>query len=244
MALLTRDARHLALTQVGRAGQERFAAASVLLVGAGGIGCAVGTYLASAGVGRIVICDFDTVDETNLGRQVLYRASDVGRLKAEVAAIRLQEQNPEIDVQAITERLQGERLASAVQDSKLVLDGTDNFATRFDVNAACIAAKRRLISGSAIRLEGQIAVFGPDYDESPCYQCLYAEADESLESCAGNGVLAPVPAVIGTLMAVDALKYLANVESESGVLRLYDAVTTEMRQIAIAKRNNCESCAG
>ena len=134
-------------------------------------------------------------------------------------------------------------MADAVARADVVLDGCDNFATRFLVNDACVAAACRLITGSAIRLEGQLAVFGPDYSSSPCYRCLYEEADESLGNCAGNGVLAPVPGVIGTIMAAEALKYLAGVSDAAPVLRLYDAAATEFRHLSIRKRSNCQACA-
>jgi adenylyltransferase/sulfurtransferase len=241
--MMSRDARHLALEQVGFLGQRRIADGTALLIGAGGIGCASAAYLASSGVGHILIADFDTVDETNLGRQILYTAQDVGGRKAEVAATRLRELNPEIKVTAITSRLQGEALEKAVTSSNVVLDGCDNFATRFELNDACVSAGRRLISGAAIRLEGQLAVFGPKFDTAPCYRCLYAEADESMDSCAGNGVLSPVPGVIGTLMAVEALKYFAGIASDTSLLRLYDAATTEFHTVKILKRENCPVCA-
>jgi molybdopterin/thiamine biosynthesis adenylyltransferase len=240
--VLSRDARHHALKQVGDVGQQRIAAGSVLLIGAGGIGCAAATYLASSGVGRLTIADFDTVDETNLGRQVLYTQSDVGELKAEVAASRLQSLNPDIEITAVTERLDGDALNAAVESADVVLDGCDNFATRFQMNDACVAAGRRLISGAAIRLEGQLAVFGPDFSANPCYRCLYEEADESLESCAGHGVLSPVPGVIGTMMAVETLKYFVGIESNTKVLQLYDAAATEFRSLKIQKREHCPTC--
>jgi molybdopterin/thiamine biosynthesis adenylyltransferase len=239
---LSRDARHLALPQVGADGQRRISESSVLLIGVGGIGCPAAAYLASSGVGRIVACDFDTVDETNLGRQVLYGPGHIGELKADVAAARLRKINPEIDVTAITERLSGAALAKAVADVDVILDGSDNFATRFEVNDACVEAGRRLISGSAIRFEGQLAVFGPDYAASPCYRCLYEEADESLGSCAGNGVLAPIPGVIGTMMAVEALKFLAGVDSPVPLLRLYDGKASEFRHLGVSKRPDCPVC--
>ena len=134
-------------------------------------------------------------------------------------------------------------MATAVEAADVVLDGCDNFATRFEVNRACVRASTRLISGSAIRLEGQLAVFGPDYDESPCYECLYAEADESLGNCAGNGVLAPVPAVIGTLMAVETLKFLAGLDAPAPLLRLYDAASSSFRELRVTKRADCQACA-
>jgi adenylyltransferase/sulfurtransferase len=241
--MASRDARHFALEQIGVDGQERIAAGTVLIIGAGGIGCATAAYLASSGVGHVRIADFDSVDETNLGRQVLYTPTDIGQAKAEVAAMRLRAQTPDIVVTAITERLQDDVLASEVATADVVLDGCDNFATRFQISDACVAAKRRLVSGAAIRLEGQLAIFGPDYASSPCYRCLYSEDDESLDSCAGNGVLSPVPGVIGSMMAVEALKYFAGIDTNTSLLRLYDAAATEFHVLKIQKREDCQSCA-
>ncbi|MGB5624576.1 MAG: HesA/MoeB/ThiF family protein [Woeseiaceae bacterium] len=239
---LSRDARHLALPQIGEEGQQKIGRGTALLIGVGGIGCAAATYLTSSGIGRLLLCDFDTVDETNLGRQVLYGPGNIGELKAEVAASRLRKVNPEVDVVSIPLRLTDSALAEAVGQADVVLDGCDNFSTRFQVNDACVATGRRLITGSAIRFEGQLAVFGPNYSESPCYRCLYVEADESLGNCAGNGVLAPVPGVIGTIMAAEALKFLAGVDAAAPVLRLYDAAATEFRHLAIRKRSDCPAC--
>jgi len=241
--MLTRDARHLALPQVGHDGQQRIAAGTALLIGAGGIGCAAAAYLASSGIGHLKVCDFDTVDVTNLGRQVLYTPDDVGKLKVEVAATRLREINPDARVTPISQRLQGEALAREIASSDVVLDCSDNFSTRFQVNDACVNTGRRLISGSAIRLEGQMAVFGPSYTTGPCYRCLYTEADESMDSCAGNGVLSPVPGVIGTMMAVETLKYFSGIESDTSALHLYDAAATAFQTLRIQKRKDCPSCA-
>ncbi|MGI9233561.1 MAG: HesA/MoeB/ThiF family protein [Woeseiaceae bacterium] len=240
---LSRDARHLALPQVGEAGQRKIGESTVLLIGLGGIGCAAATYLASSGAGRLMLCDFDTVDETNLGRQVLYGPGNIGEAKSDVASARLRKVNPAVEIIPIPVRLTDEALAEAVGQADVILDGCDNFSTRFQVNDACVTAGRRLITGSAIRFEGQLAVFGPDYADSPCYRCLYVEADESLGNCAGNGVLAPVPGVIGTMMAAEALKYLAGVGSAAPILRLYDAMATEFRHLAIRKRDDCPACA-
>jgi adenylyltransferase/sulfurtransferase len=239
---VSRHARHHALAQVGAAGQERIAESTALLIGVGGIGCATASYLAAGGVGRLLLCDFDTVDVTNLGRQILYGPDDVGKPKAIVSAGRLQAINPDIEITPIDRRLDDEALTGYVAQADVVLDGSDNFATRFQVNDACVAASTCLISGAAIRLEGQVTEFGPDYSESPCYRCLYKEADESLENCAGNGVLGPVPGTIGTLMAVEALKFLAGIESPRGVLRLFDAVSGEFRAVAVNKRDDCPVC--
>lgn len=239
---ITRHARHLALPQVGAEGQQRIGASSALLIGVGGIGCSTASYLAASGVGRLVLCDFDTVDATNLGRQILYGPDDVGQSKAEVARRRLAAINPDIEIDAIARRLDDAELAEHVQAADVVLDGCDNFATRFQVNDACVAKSTCLISGAAIRLEGQVAEFGPDYAGSPCYRCLYKEADESLENCAGNGVLSPVPGAIGALMAVEALKFLAGIESRRGVLRLFDAVSGEFSAVNVRKRADCPAC--
>ena len=232
----------MALARVGAQGQEKIAAGHALVVGVGGLGCAAVTYLASAGVGEISLVDFDTVDATNLGRQVLFGPGDIGEPKAAVAADRLAQQNPAIRIRTITERLDGGALRETVADADVVLDCTDNFATRFLVNDACVDAGRCLVSGSAIRFEGQLAVFGPDYSESPCYRCLYTEADESLLDCAGNGVFAPVPGVIGTMMAVEALKHLAGLDSPRGTLRLYEADSGHFHSVSIPKRADCPAC--
>ena len=238
-----RHARHLALPQLGETGQRRIGSGTALLIGVGGIGCAAASYLASSGVGRLQLCDFDTVDATNLGRQILFGPDDIGKPKAELAARRLRAINPDIRIDAIGARLEGDALSAAVSGADVVLDGSDNFATRFAVSDACVAAGRTLVSGAAIRLEGQLAVFGPDYDRSPCYRCLYQEADESLESCAGNGVLAPVPGAIGALIAAEALKSLAGIGATRGVLQLYDALNGDLRSIRIEKNPRCEACA-
>lgn len=240
----SRHARHFALSQLGETGQRRIGNGSALLIGVGGIGCASASYLASSGVGRLLLCDFDTIDPTNLDRQMLYGPDDVGLRKADCAAARLEHINPDVEYVPIGKRLADDELLDAVSSVDVVLDGCDNFATRFQVSDACVKAARTLISGAAIRLEGQLSVFGPDYSESPCYRCLYDEADESLEDCAGNGVLAPVPGVIGTLMAVEALKSLAGIESPRGILRLYEGVSGEFRAVSIAKRAGCAGCSG
>jgi len=239
---MSRTARQVALSQVGEDGQARIGASTVLIIGLGGIGCASASYLTCAGVGQLLLCDFDTIDETNLGRQTLYGPGDIGQLKAVRAASRLAAMNPDIRLTEIPDRLSNDALAEAVNQADIVLDGCDNFATRFQVNEAVVSEGRALVSGAAIRFEGQVAVFGPDYRKSPCYRCLYAEADESLESCAGNGVLAPVPGVIGTLMAAETLKLLAGIKTETGHLSLYDALSSDWSKVAIKKRRNCPTC--
>lgn len=239
---MDRYARQSALPQIGEDGQARIGESTALIIGLGGIGCATASYLACAGVGQLLLCDFDTVDESNLGRQTLYGPADVGQLKAVRAASRLAAMNPDVRLTEIPDRLSDAALAEAVSLADVVLDGCDNFATRFQVNEAAVLNSTTLISGAAIRLEGQLAVFGPDYRKAPCYRCLYQEADESLESCSGNGVLSPVPGVIGTMMAVEALKFLSGLDVETGTLNLYDAMSTEWRKLGIRKRKNCPVC--
>jgi adenylyltransferase/sulfurtransferase len=239
---MNRSARHIALPQIGAEGQARIESATALLIGLGGIGCATASYLACAGVGHLVLNDFDTVDETNLGRQILYGPDDIGQAKAARAAARLAALNPDVRLSVVSGRLQGDDLDEAVRGADVVLDGCDNFATRFQVNEAVVRSSSMLVSGAAIRFEGQLGVFGPDFSSSPCYRCLYREADESLDSCAGNGVLSPVPGVIGTMMAVEALKALAGLRTETGVLSVYDALATEWRRIRVPKRADCPVC--
>lgn len=238
-----RAARHVALRQVGAKGQQAIAASTGLIVGVGGIGCAAASYLASSGIGHLLLCDFDTVDATNLGRQILYGPADIGELKAERAASTLSKLNPDVRLTVITDRMDDEALAEATGLADVVLDGSDNFATRFQVNEACVAASRCLISGAAIRFEAQLAVFGPDFGASPCYRCLYTEADESLENCAGNGVLASVPGMVGTMMATEALKALTGNASDVGRLTLYEGLSGEWHQVNVKKRADCPVCA-
>ena len=239
---LSRDARHLALPQVGADGQARIRAARVLLIGAGGLGNAAAAYLVAAGVGELIVADFDRVDATNLGRQFLFGPSDVGESKVSVLARRLSEINPDTRITEAPIRIDADSVDEPVSGADVVLDGSDNFRTRFVVADACVRHAKALVAGSAIRLEGQVATFGPDYAESPCYRCVYSEADESLEDCAGNGVFSPVPGVVGTLMAVDALKLLAGLPVQRGHLTLFDAISSEFRSVRVKKSVDCRAC--
>jgi molybdopterin-synthase adenylyltransferase len=239
-----RYARQVALPDVGEAGQARLRAASVLLVGLGGLGCPAAQFLATSGVGRLVLNDFDHVDESNLPRQILYAPADVGRPKVEAAKERLLALNPGVDVTCLAERLDVAALDAAVRSVDLVLDGSDNFATRFAVNRACVASAKPLVSGAAVRLEGQIAVF-PNRAGEPCYSCLYDDEDEWLGDCQGNGVLAPVPGVIGTMMAMEALKLVLGWESAlANRLLLWDAKRGEWQRVALRQDPACEVCRG
>ena len=238
-----RYARQVAVAEIGEAGQTRLRAGSALIVGLGGLGCPAAQFLATSGIGRLVLNDFDRVDETNLPRQILYTAADVGKLKVDAAAARLRALNPEVTVETLAERLDEHALVEAVAGVDVVLDGTDNFTTRFAVSRACVVRRKPLVSGAAVRLEGQIAVF-PNRGDGPCYSCLYDDEDEWLGDCQGNGVLAPVPGVIGTLMAAEALKLLLGWESAlHGALLLWDAKRGDWQRVALKRNPDCAVCA-
>jgi adenylyltransferase/sulfurtransferase len=238
-----RYARHLALAQIGEAGQSRIRSGRALVVGLGGLGCPAALYLAASGVGELWLNDFDRVDRTNLQRQILYREADVGLRKTAAAKAALAALNGDVRLHEIDRRLDPEALREAVRRVDVVLDGSDNFATRFAVNEACRRERTALVSGAAIRLEGQLAVFRHDRDSGPCYRCLYGEGDETLENCAGNGVLAPLVGTIGSLMAVEALKVLVGRGDASlGRLLVLDALTLEWRTLSLPRDPACPVC--
>ena len=238
-----RYSRHLALPEFGAAAQERLTAARVLVVGLGGLGSPAALYLAAAGVGTLLLNDFDQVDASNLQRQVLYRSGDVGHSKTQAAADALASLNPGCALERLEGRLDGSALSAVLERVDLVLDGSDNFGTRFAVNAACVAARKPLVSGAAIRYEGQLAVFDTRDPGSACYACLYEEGSEELEDCRRNGVLAPLTGVIGSLMAVEALKLLTGVGRPlAGRLVRYDALSGETRTTTLKRDPACPVC--
>lgn len=238
-----RYSRHLALPDFGAPAQEKLATATALVVGLGGLGSPAALYLAAAGVGRLLLNDFDKVDLSNLQRQILYRDSDVGRPKTAAAATALKSVNPGPMLEPLEGRLDEAALAQVIGRCDLVLDGSDNFGTRFAVNRACVAAKKPLISGAALRYDGQLAVFDVRDTASPCYACLYQETGEELEDCQRNGVLAPLTGVIGSLMAVEALKLITGTGKPlTGRLLRYDALTAETRYTAIKRDPACPVC--
>jgi molybdopterin/thiamine biosynthesis adenylyltransferase len=240
--MTNRYARQVALADVGAEGQAKLGAARVLVVGLGGLGCPAALYLATSGIGRLVLNDFDRVDETNLPRQILYAPDDVGALKVDAARRRLLALNPDVTVAVHSERLDGAALDAVVGAVDVVLDGTDNFATRFAVNRACVARRVPLVSGAAVRVEGQIAVF-PNEGGGPCYACLYNDEDEWLGDCQGNGVLAPVPGVIGTLMAEETLKLVLGWQSSlRNRLLLWDAKRGDWQSVALKRDPDCVVC--
>lgn len=243
---LLRYSRHILLPELGIDGQERILAAHALVVGAGGLGSPAALYLASAGIGTIALADGDAVDLTNLQRQILHATASVGRPKAQSGRDALAALNPEVKVVPLAHRLTGEALEAAVAESTLVLDCSDNFATRHAVNRACVRHGRPLVSGAAIRFDGQIAVFDPRNPESPCYACLFPEEAEPEEvRCAVMGVFAPLTGIVGTVQAAEALKLAAGIGvTLAGRLVLLDALRMEWRSVRIRKDADCRVCGG
>lgn len=241
---LLRYSRHILLDEVGIDGQKRWLASHALVIGAGGLGSPVALYLAAAGVGRITLCDPDVVDLTNLQRQIAHYTDGIGLPKVESARATLNRINPATVVDPIRERVDGARLEELVAQADVVIDGSDNFATRHAVNRACVKHRKPLVSGAAVRFDGQIAVFDPRQAASPCYECLFPEAGEFEEvRCAVMGVFAPLVGIIGSMQAAEALKVLASVgEPLVGRLQLLDARTMQWRSIRIAKDPACGVC--
>jgi len=242
---LLRYGRHILLDDIGIEGQERLLAATALIVGAGGLGSPAAMYLAAAGVGTLLIADGDTVDLSNLQRQILHREETVGLPKVESGRRALAALNPEVEIVALGERLAGERLLDEVGKAHVVLDCTDNFATRQMINAACVRHRVPLVSGAAIRFDGQLAVFDPRLERSPCYHCVFPEhlAPEELR-CAVMGVFAPLTGLIGTLQAAEALKIVGGFgEPAIGRMLLVDARRTGVETIAIDRDPDCPVCA-
>jgi molybdopterin/thiamine biosynthesis adenylyltransferase len=234
-----RYARHLVLREIGGPGQQALNAARVLLVGAGGLGAPAALYLAAAGVGRIALVDPDTVSLSNLQRQVLYGVDDLGAPKVDVAARRLAELNPHVVIEPIAERLDGANAGALVAAHDLVLDGTDDFATRFAVNAACVAAGKTLVSGAIGRWTGQVGVFAG----RPCYRCLVPEIPPDAETCAAVGVVGSLAGVIGSMMALEAVKLIAGAgEPLAGRLMIYDALAAEVRTVRLGPDPHCPVC--
>ena len=241
---LLRYSRHILLDEVGIEGQRRLLEAHALVIGAGGLGSPVALYLATAGVGRITIVDHDTVDLTNLQRQIAHDMSRLGRPKAESAAQSIAEINPEVQAVALTERADAKRLDALVATADVVLDCTDNFATRQAVNAACVRHRTPLVSGAAIGFDAQISVYDTRAPEAPCYACLFPP-DAAFEEvrCATMGVFAPLVGIVGSVQAAEALKLLAGVgTSLAGRLQMLDARSMEWTEIKTRRSESCSVC--
>ena len=241
---LLRYSRQIMLPDFDIAGQDRLLAAKALIVGLGGLGSPVSMYLAAAGVGELWLADHDTVDLTNLQRQIVHRDAAIGQPKVESAAQTLRALNPHTRIHPLQQRLEGETLSAAVAAVDIVIDCSDNFRTRFALNAACWQQRIPLISGAAIRSEGQLMVIDPRVAGSPCYRCLYDDAvqDEQL-SCSQNGVLSPIVGVIGTLQALEAIKLLAEYGQPAvGKLLVFDGKTLEWRTLTLKPDPRCNVC--
>ena len=241
---LLRYSRHILLPQIGIEGQERLLNARALVLGAGGLGSPSALYLASAGIGTLALADGDTVDLTNLQRQILHRTDAVGKPKVLSGVATLAEINPGCKVVPLQERLAGARLEEEVALADVVLDCSDNFATRHAVNRACVKYRKPLVSGAAIRFDGQIAVFDTRREDAPCYHCLFPESEDVEEiRCAVMGVFAPITGIVGAVQAAEALKLVIGCgESLAGRLLLLDGLAMEWRSIAVPRDPGCTVC--
>lgn len=241
---LLRYSRHILLDEIGVEGQQRLLDAHALVIGAGGLGSPVLLYLATAGVGRITVADHDAVDLTNLQRQIAHDMARIGTPKAHSAALRIAGINPEVQVQACVERVDAARLDALVREADVVLDCSDNFATRQAVNLACVAHRRPLVAGAAIRFDGQISVYDVRDPQAPCYACLFPP-DTAVEEvrCATMGVFAPLVGIVGSMQAAEALKLLTGVgPTLAGRLQMLDGRAMEWTEIRIARRADCPVC--
>lgn len=242
---LLRFSRQIMLGELDVAGQERLLNARVTIIGMGGLGSPAAMYLAAAGVGTLVIADYDDVELSNLQRQIIHRSDAVGEAKVTSAARTLAGINPDVTVETIAVRLTPERLAAEAAASDVVLDATDNFGTRYAVNDACWQAGTPLVSGAAIRWEGQVAVFDPRQPEAPCYRCLYREGRDEALNCAENGVISPLVGIIGACQAMETVKLIAGVgETLAGYVLYFDALYMDWRKLRLKRDSACPTCGG
>jgi len=240
-----RYSRHILLPQIGNPGQEQLLAARVFIVGAGGLGSPLCMYLASSGIGHLVISDFDHVELSNLQRQILHGETDLSRDKVASARDTLQQLNPDIRITPLNWALDDEELAKEIRAADVVADATDNFETRFTLNRLCVQEKTPLVSAAAVRFEGQVSVFDPRRADSPCYRCLYSDESSAGEACSQVGVLAPLLGILGSVQAVETIKLIVNTgESLSGRVLVLDALSMEWRSLRLRKDPDCPVCAG
>jgi molybdopterin/thiamine biosynthesis adenylyltransferase len=240
---LLRYSRQIMLPEVEIDGQQRLLASHALIIGLGGLGSPIALYLAAAGIGTLTLVDHDVVELSNLQRQIVHQQSSIGQPKATSATQTIQGLNPNLIVHSIASKLIGAKLEAAVADADIVLDATDNFETRYELNRICWQQATPLVSGAAIRWEGQISVFDARRNDSPCYQCLYASADGAALNCAENGVIAPLVGIIGTCQALEAIKVLLGLEhSLVGYLLHFDGKRMEWNKFKLPKVSNCPTC--
>jgi len=243
---LLRYSRHILLPEIGIEGQEKLLAAHALVVGAGGLGSPIALYLAASGVGRITLCDHDAVDLTNLQRQIVHDTGTIGLAKVESAQRRLHAINPQVRVDTVQARIGAQELDTLVAQADVVLDATDNFATRHAINRACVRHRRPLVSGAGVRFDGQVSVFDLRTADSPCYHCLFPEEGDLEEMrCAVMGVFAPLVGIVGSVQAAEALKVLMGVgQALVGRLLLLDALSMQWRSVRLQKDPGCKVCGG
>lgn len=240
---LLRYSRHILLPALGIDGQQCLRAAHVVIVGIGGLGSPAAMYLAASGVGRLTLVDDDRVELSNLQRQIAHTTAEIGKPKVESSRRALLALNPDTTIATHARRLNAGELAALARDADVVLDASDNFATRFAINDACLAARTPLVSAATIRLEGQISVFHFRRADSPCYRCLYPGTEELAENCSETGVLAPLPGILGAMQATEALKLIAGFgECLVGRLLLLDAARMEWRSVYLRKDPQCPAC--
>ena len=240
---LLRYSKQIMIPQVDVEGQQKIMDSTVLIIGMGGLGSPTALYLAAAGVGHILIADFDQVELSNLQRQIIHQTKDIGDDKVNSAKNKLTELNPEIKVTIANELIHTDNLNELIKGVDIVLDGTDNFESRFEINKVCVENRKPLISAAVVRFEGQISVFEGHQKNLPCYQCLYSVEGEENESCIENGVLAPVAGLIGTIQALQAIKVILNLGDQlSGSLLLVDALDLSFRKVKISKDPKCPIC--
>lgn len=240
---LLRYSRQILLPQIDIEGQQKLLGIRCLIIGLGGLGAPAAMYLAAAGIGHIVLNDDDTVDLSNLQRQLVHTTANIGKAKTTSAKESLAALNPTISIETINKRLDEEQLTLEAVKADIILDCSDNFSTRFAVNRVCVATQTPLVSGAAIRFEGQVAVFDARNCSSPCYNCLYSDSDELAESCSQNGVIAPVPGIIGSIQALEAMKVILEIgETLCGRLLLLDTLTMEWNLMKLRKNNHCPTC--
>ena len=237
-----RYARHIRLPQIGEKGQQAILDSNALIVGLGGLGSPAAMYLAAAGIGKLVLSDYDVVDTSNLQRQIIHRNAAVGEHKVDSARTTLESLNPGCEIDTVSYQLEESELRQIVESSDIVLDCSDNYPTRFDVNRACVETATPLVTGAAIRLEGQIMNYQPEFDTA-CYQCLYTHAYGAEESCELEGILGPVVGVIGTMQALQTLLILAGQGEElAGRLLLFDALVMHWQAVNLPKNPLCPTC--
>lgn len=242
---LLRYSRQILLPQIDIAGQEKLCNSRVLIVGMGALGSPAAMYLAAAGVGELTLNDNDRVDLSNLQRQIIHSTPQLGRAKVESAADRLHALNPAVGVRLLAARLTPSELTAEAGRAHVVLDCSDNFTTRFAVNSACVATSTPLVSAAVVRFEGQISVFTPGHDHSPCYNCLYPRHGDQEDSCAQNGVIAPLPGILGSMQALETLKLLTGIgRTLRGRLLLLDALRMEWQTLHIPRNPACPTCNG